>query len=106
MLQANAPPVEPQPSLKAAARLNVGDRLLRALYPPQSSAAQLRWFGFAMLALAAIFAWLGGPFYTRLAIDRFCSARSPSASTFCSATPDCCRSGRPHISDWPPTSRH
>src|SRR5262245_30455923 len=71
MLQANAPPVEPQPSLKAAARLNVGDRLLRALYPPQSSAAQLRWFGFAMLALAAIFPWLGGPFYTRLAIESF-----------------------------------
>src|SRR5262249_51040779 len=71
MLQANAPPVDRQPSLKAAARLNVGDRLLRALYPPQSSAAQLRWFGFAMLALAAIFPWLGGPFYTRLAIESF-----------------------------------
>src|SRR5262245_58293153 len=71
MLQANVPPVEPQPSLNAAARLNVGDRLLRALYPPQSSAAQLRWFGLAMLALAAIFPWLGGPFYTRLAIESF-----------------------------------
>src|SRR5262249_25444382 len=70
MLQPNVPP-EPQPSLNAAARVTVGDRLLRALYPPQSSAAQLRWFGFAMLALAAIFPWLGGPFYTRLAIESF-----------------------------------
>src|SRR5262249_28114572 len=71
MLHANVPPVEPQPSLKAAARLNVGDRLLQALYPPPSSATQLRWLGLAMLALAAIFPWLGGPFYTRLAIESF-----------------------------------
>src|SRR6516164_8566194 len=28
-------------------------------------------FGFAMLALTAIFPWLGGPFYTRLAIESF-----------------------------------
>src|SRR5499433_3948779 len=71
MLQPSIPPVEPQPSLNAAARFNVGDRLLRALYPPRSNAAQLRWLGFAMLALAAIFPWLGGPFYTRLAIEAF-----------------------------------
>jgi branched-chain amino acid transport system permease protein len=71
MLQPSIPPVEPQPSPNAAARFNVGDRLLRALYPPRSNAAQLRWLGFAMLALAAIFPWLGGPFYTRLAIESF-----------------------------------
>src|SRR5215813_6075163 len=71
MLQPSIPPVEPQPSLNAAARFNVGDRLLRALYPPRSNVAQLRWLGFAMLALAAIFPWLGGPFYTRLAIESF-----------------------------------
>jgi branched-chain amino acid transport system permease protein len=31
--------------------------------------AQLRWFGFAMLAIALIFPWLGGAFFTRLAIE-------------------------------------
>jgi branched-chain amino acid transport system permease protein len=71
MLQPSIPPVEPQPSLNAAARFNVRDRLLRALYPPRSNAAQLRWLGFAMLALAAILPWLGSPFYTRLAIESF-----------------------------------
>src|SRR6516162_481304 len=71
MLQPSIPPVEPQPSPNEAARFNIGDRLLRALYPSRSNAAQLRWVGFAMLALAAIFPWLGGPFYTRLAIESF-----------------------------------
>ncbi len=71
MLQPSIPPVEPRPSLNAAAKLNVGDRLLRALYPPRANAGQLRWLGFAMLMLAAIFPWLGGPFYTRLAIESF-----------------------------------
>src|SRR5262249_43958080 len=66
-----APPLRREAPLHAAARVTVGDRLLQALYPPQSSAAQLRWVGFAMLALAAIFPWLGGPFYTRLAIESF-----------------------------------
>ena len=71
MLQPSIPPVEPRPSLNAAAKLNVGDRLLRALYPPRANAGQLRWLGFAMLVLAAILPWLGGPFYTRLAIESF-----------------------------------
>src|SRR5205814_10047211 len=65
------PPVEPRASPKAATNPNVGDRLLRALYPPRANAGQLRWLGFAMLVLAAIFPWLGGPFYTRLAIESF-----------------------------------
>jgi branched-chain amino acid transport system permease protein len=31
--------------------------------------AQLRWFGLAMLAIAAVFPWLGGSFFTRLGIE-------------------------------------
>ena len=30
---------------------------------------QLRWFGLAMLAIAAVFPWLGGSFFTRLGIE-------------------------------------
>jgi branched-chain amino acid transport system permease protein len=71
MLQPNVRGAEAQPSPHEATRLNVGARLLRALYPRHSNAVQLRWFGCAMLALAAIFPWLGGPFYTRLAIESF-----------------------------------
>jgi branched-chain amino acid transport system permease protein len=71
MLQPNIPGAEARPSPHAAARLKVGDRLLRALHPAHSNASQLRSLGFAMLALAAIFPWLGGPFYTRLAIESF-----------------------------------
>src|SRR5262249_41215308 len=53
------------------ARPRVGERLIRALYPSPSRATPLRWLALVMLALAAIFPWLGGPFYTRLAIETF-----------------------------------
>src|SRR5258708_19129749 len=40
-----------------------------ALRPPGLSSGPLRWFGWAMLALAATFPLIGGPFYTRLGIE-------------------------------------
>jgi len=51
----------------AAAR--VGERLMRALNPAPADTRLLRWFGLAMLALAVVFPWFGGQFYTRLAIE-------------------------------------
>jgi branched-chain amino acid transport system permease protein len=71
MLQPNTPRAEPGASPKETARPTVGDRVMRALYPSHSGAAPLRWLGLVMLALAAVFPWLGGPFYTRLAIESF-----------------------------------
>jgi branched-chain amino acid transport system permease protein len=59
------------PQAEAAVRPTVGARLMRAMYPAGSNSAYLRWFGLALLALAAIFPWFGGPFYTRLAIETF-----------------------------------
>jgi branched-chain amino acid transport system permease protein len=53
-----APPVQP----------TVGDRLKRAL-KPHADTGLLRRFGLVMLALAVVFPWLAGPFYTRLAIE-------------------------------------
>jgi branched-chain amino acid transport system permease protein len=70
MPQAKAAHVEGEPP-KTAARSTVGARLMRAMYPAASSSTYLRWFGLVLLALAAIFPWLGGPFYTRLAIETF-----------------------------------
>jgi branched-chain amino acid transport system permease protein len=57
----------PRPS--DVGRRNVGERLMRALYPAPADARLLRWFGLIMLALAAVFPWFSGPFYTRLAIE-------------------------------------
>lgn len=71
MLQANTPRAEPEPPPMVTARPTVGDRLMRTLYPSHSDATPLRWLGLAMLALGAILPWLGGPFYTRLAIESF-----------------------------------
>jgi branched-chain amino acid transport system permease protein len=47
----------------------VGARLARALRP--AAASPWRALGLALLALAAVFPWFGGPFYTRLAIETF-----------------------------------
>lgn len=69
MLQAKASRVDAQPPAKAAARTTVAERLMRALEPSHSDGKLLRWFGLAMLALAVVFPWLGGSFYTRLAIE-------------------------------------
>lgn len=49
------------------ARRRVGQRLMRALAP--ADMRPLRGFGLAMLALAAVFPWAAGDFYTRLAIE-------------------------------------
>jgi branched-chain amino acid transport system permease protein len=70
MSQAKVAHVEGEPP-KTAARSTVGARLMRAMYPAGTDSSYLRWFGLALLALAAIFPWLGGPFYTRLAIETF-----------------------------------
>jgi branched-chain amino acid transport system permease protein len=56
-------------SALGAARSTVADRLMLALRPPGVSPGPLRWLGLAMLALAAIFPLIGGPFYTRLGIE-------------------------------------
>jgi branched-chain amino acid transport system permease protein len=53
----------------APAKTTVADRLMRALEPSNSDTKLLRWFGLVMLALAVIFPWLGGSFYTRLGIE-------------------------------------
>jgi branched-chain amino acid transport system permease protein len=71
MLQPSTLRAEPPPPPKDAARPTVGERLVRALYPSHSGATPLRWLALAMLALAAVFPLLGGPFYTRLAIESF-----------------------------------
>ena len=42
---------------------------MQALQSAQSEPRQLRWLGVAMLALAAVFPWLGGSFFIRLAIE-------------------------------------
>jgi branched-chain amino acid transport system permease protein len=70
MPQAEAARAEGEPPATAA-RSTVGYRLMRAMYPAAASSTHLRWLGLALLALAAIFPWLGGPFYTRLAIETF-----------------------------------
>jgi branched-chain amino acid transport system permease protein len=71
MPPADAARVDGEPPPEAPARSSVGPRLMRAMYPAGSNSTYLRWFGLALLVLAAIFPWLGGPFYTRLAIETF-----------------------------------
>ena len=71
MLQPSTPRAGSAPPPKDSARPTVGERLVQALYPPHSGATPLRWLALAMLALAVVFPLLGGPFYTRLAIESF-----------------------------------
>ncbi len=54
---------------RPAPKPTVGERLVRALEPAPGDARLLRWFGLAMLAVALVFPWIGGSFYTRLAIE-------------------------------------
>jgi branched-chain amino acid transport system permease protein len=56
-------------SQRRTAAATVGARLARAFRPAEPSAGPLRWFGLVLLVFAAIFPLLGGPFYTRLAIE-------------------------------------
>jgi branched-chain amino acid transport system permease protein len=44
-------------------------RLMQAFRPGRPDAALLRQLGWALLLLAAVFPWVGGGFYTRLAIE-------------------------------------
>jgi branched-chain amino acid transport system permease protein len=69
MAQADASRLDAEPENRKTARKTVGDRLMQALRPSEMSATPLRWLGLAMLALAAVFPLIGGPFYTRLAIE-------------------------------------
>src|SRR4029077_7669248 len=71
MLQPSSPRAEPAPLPRDAARPTGGERLVRALYPSHSGATPLRWLAVVMLVLAIVFPLLGGPFYTRLAIESF-----------------------------------
>jgi branched-chain amino acid transport system permease protein len=71
MLQPSTPRAESAPPPKDAARPTVGERLVRALYPSNFGATPLRWLALVLLALAVVFPLLGGPFYTRLAIESF-----------------------------------
>lgn len=50
-------------------KTTVGEQLSLVLAAPRADNYLLRWFGFTMLALAVVFPWLGGSFYTRLAIE-------------------------------------
>jgi branched-chain amino acid transport system permease protein len=59
--------LEAQPP--AGARERVLARLARATRAGNSNAPVLRWLGWALLLLGAAFPWLGGGFYTRLAIE-------------------------------------
>ncbi|MEW6453091.1 MAG: branched-chain amino acid ABC transporter permease [Pseudomonadota bacterium] len=52
-----------------AGSTTVADRLMVALRASDRPAGPLRWFGFAMLAIAVIFPLFGGPFYIRLGIE-------------------------------------
>jgi branched-chain amino acid transport system permease protein len=54
---------------EVAKKTTVAQRLLHAMEPENRDIRFLRWFGFAMLLVAVLFPWLGGPFYTRLAIE-------------------------------------
>jgi branched-chain amino acid transport system permease protein len=58
-----------EPQHRSPVATTFGERLARALRPSDVSSGPLRWFGLAMLVLAAVFPLLGGPFYTRLAIE-------------------------------------
>jgi len=52
-----------------AERDTIAGRLLRAIRPNGSSATLLRRLGWTLLAVAIVFPWLGGGFFTRLAIE-------------------------------------
>ena len=69
MVQADAASGDAEPEHRRPVASTFGERLTRALRPSDVSAGPLRWFGLAMLVLAALFPLLGGPFYTRLAIE-------------------------------------
>ncbi len=69
MLQAKASRIDAEPLPVQAPRQTVGERLMRVLKSAPCGAGQLRWFGLAMLALATIFPWFAGSFFTRLAIE-------------------------------------
>jgi branched-chain amino acid transport system permease protein len=51
------------------ARRGIVLRLARTLETGSSAPRQLRWFGLAMLLIAAVFPWFGGSFFMRLAIE-------------------------------------
>src|SRR6516165_9858484 len=68
MLQTNTPGMSTTP-LSTPLRSRVSQRLLQALQSAGSEPRQLRWFAISMLAIAAIFPWLGGSFFIRLAIE-------------------------------------
>jgi branched-chain amino acid transport system permease protein len=68
MVQADAARRDAEPQ-RPTAGATFAERLMRALRPSDLSAGPLRWFGWSMLALAAVFPLIGGPFYTRLAIE-------------------------------------
>ena len=51
------------------AKPSVAEKLAQAIQPAPSGSRLLRWLGLTMLALAAIFPWAGGQFYTRLGIE-------------------------------------
>jgi branched-chain amino acid transport system permease protein len=70
MLQApHAAELRHHPNREGAERDTVAARLLRAIRPNGSSSTLLRRLGWALLALAIVFPWLGGSFFTRLAIE-------------------------------------
>lgn len=67
-MDAAAPDTSASPA-ETAQKTTVAQRLIHAIEPGNRDARFLRWFGVAMLLAAALFPWLGGPFYTRLAIE-------------------------------------
>lgn len=69
MLQTNAAHIGAKPLPSHAAEGAIAQRLMQALQSAPSEPRQLRWLGLAMLAAAAIFPWLGGSFFIRLAIE-------------------------------------
>ena len=69
MLQAPHAELREHPRREGAERHTVAARLLRAIRPNGSSSTLLRRLGWALLGLAIVFPWLGGAFFTRLAIE-------------------------------------
>jgi branched-chain amino acid transport system permease protein len=68
MLQADASRTDPK-SQQPAVKPTVAERLVQATQPRSSDSDMLFWLGLVLLALAAVFPWLGGEFYTRLGIE-------------------------------------
>jgi branched-chain amino acid transport system permease protein len=54
---------------KPEVKPTVAVRIMQATQPKSSDSGLLFWLGVALLALATIFPWLGGEFYTRLGIE-------------------------------------